>query len=457
MNWRKPVVNLLLHATGHRAPEYFRELVECESLEIEETERRCDAKLEALLLHAHRKVPYYRKVLAECGAVRNGTVLLDRFSEVPVLTKEIIRREGENLYAQDHARRGSFENTSGGSTGEPVRFLQDRTYRHWSFALQAYFLKLQNAELGVRQMKLWGSARDVLGQKDSIGARLNNWLLNIMILNGFRMSDEVMGRYVARWNRLRPPVVAGYTSSVLELCRFVRHKGLKLHSPGVVISAAETLTENVRSFMEGVLGCTVVNQYGSREAGLIASECPAKEGLHVIALHNKLEILGDDLRPCEPGQMGNVYLTTLDNYSMPLIRYGIGDMAVPAEHDRRCCSCGIGFPMIRKVIGRHIEVFHTRDGTAVPGEFFIHFVGVVYNNNCVKRFQVVQKDYDHIVIRAVVLDAAKLAECRKDLVDAIKKVMGADCRVDFEYVDDIQPLSSGKYLYTVSEVPDRQT
>jgi len=30
--------------------------------------------------------------------------------------------------------------------------------------------------------------------------------------------------------------------------------------------------------------------------------------------------------------------------------------------------------------------------------------------------------------------------------------MGADCQVDFEFPDDLPPLPSGKYRYTVSEV-----
>ena len=40
----------------------------------------------------------------------------------------------------------------------------------------------------------------------------------------------------------------------------------------------------------------------------------------------------------------------------------------------------------------------------------------------------------------------------KEIVDKIKIVMGQDCKVEFEFVDDIEPLKSGKYLYTVTEV-----
>ena len=163
-----------------------------------------------------------------------------------------------------------------------------------------------------------------------------------------------------------------------------------------------------------------------------------------------MEILDESLRPCPPGRMGNVYVTALDNLSMPLIRYGIGDMAIPAKTPK--CSCGRGAPLIETVVGRHIEVFKTRDGKVVPGEFFIHFVGVVYNKGVVKKFQVIQKSYDYILIKAVLLDNQKFAETIPALVGSIRKVMGQDCKVEFEYVDDIPPTKSGKYLYTISEL-----
>ena len=108
--------------------------------------------------------------------------------------------------------------------------------------------------------------------------------------------------------------------------------------------------------------------------------------------------------------------------------------------------------MIKNVIGRHIEVFKTWEGAVVPCEFFVHFIGVVYNKGYIKKFQAVQKDYDQILIRLVVTDNEQFDMYRPELIASIKKVMGDSCRVEFDYVDDIQPTASGKYLYTVSEV-----
>ena len=64
----------------------------------------------------------------------------------------------------------------------------------------------------------------------------------------------------------------------------------------------------------------------------------------------------------------------------------------------------------------------------------------------------IQKDYGLIVIKAVIDDRSRLDESRGELVESFRKVMGDDCKVEFEFVDDIKPLASGKFQYTISEV-----
>ena len=45
-----------------------------------------------------------------------------------------------------------------------------------------------------------------------------------------------------------------------------------------------------RLLLEEVFGCPVFNRYGCREVSVIASECPAHSGLHVMAEGLYLEI-----------------------------------------------------------------------------------------------------------------------------------------------------------------------
>jgi phenylacetate-CoA ligase len=450
VNWRKVVLRMAAVVLGRRMFEHFEYLKKVENESSETLAKMQDEKLGGLLMHAHANVPYYHKILEDAAVIKNGEVCLENFQRIPILTKDIIRSQGENMYSRDYQKRAWFPNSSGGSTGEPIRFIQDRNYKDWSLASGYYFNYMAGKDVGEPELKLWGSERDITKDSEKLSSRINNLLFNVEMLNSFLMSEKNLKDYVSRWNVIKPKSVNAYTSSIYDLARYLKSTGIKIFRPEVIICSAETLTADVRKFIEEVFGCTVLNHYGSREVGVIACECLKKEGLHTFPLNNKIEILDENFRPCQPGQMGNVYVTSLNNLSMPLIRYAIGDMAIPAKTTK--CSCGRGAPLIETVIGRHIEVFKTKDGKVVPGEFFIHFVGVVYNKGVIKKFQVIQKSYDFILIKAVLLDSQKFAEIIPSLVDSIKKVMGPDCKVEFEYVDDIPTTKSGKYLYTISEL-----
>lgn len=450
LNWRKPLIGLALILKGEPAFRHLRYLRSVENCSQDELLRIQDEKLIGLLRHAYENIPYYKMVLSKAGVVKGRTVDLDQFGSIPILTKQTVIREGAALFSSDRATRNSFCNSTGGSTGEPVEFLQDKEYEAWSFASRFLFDLWGGKDIGEREILLWGSERDVLGSSEKLLTRLRRWGFNMLILNSFLMTDEQMGKYIELWNKFKPKQVWAYTSSILEFARYANRRGMHIHTPNSIICAAETLTEDVRKVIENTFLCPALNQYGSREAGAIACECLKKEGLHVFSLNNKVEILNDNLEPCRPGQIGKVYITTLNNYSMPLIRYDIGDMAMVAENTK--CSCGRGWPLIANVVGRHIETFKTRDGRVVPGQFFIHFIGVVYNKGYVKKFQVVQKDYDHVVVRMVVADSSKLADFKVAVTGSIRKVMGEQCSVDFECVADIPPAASGKYLYTISEI-----
>ena len=61
-------------------------------------------------------------------------------------------------------------------------------------------------------------------------------------------------------------------------------------------------------------------------SGLLIYECGAHDGHHVIAESYIVEILKNGV-PAKPGEIGEVVITDLNNYCMPMIRYRVGDLA----------------------------------------------------------------------------------------------------------------------------------
>jgi phenylacetate-CoA ligase len=295
-------------------------------------------------------------------------------------------------------------------------------------------------------LKLWGSERDIFKGAEKISTRIQRFLFNVTLLNSFKMSESDIKQYITLWNKTKPAIVHSYTSSVLEFAKYVERSGAKVHSPVSIICTAETLTEETRHYVEKVLNTTVLNQYGSREVGFIGCECLKKEGLHIFPLNNKIEILDDNLKSCEAGQIGNIYVTTLNNYSMPLIRYEIGDTARAAKNKK--CSCGRSWPLIASVTGRQSDHFRTKDGKVVHGEYFTH---LFYMKRGIRKFQVIQHDYNHVEVN-IVPNGQVNKEDLEDIRQKIFLVLGNDCKVEFKQVDEIPHTKSGKFRYTISEV-----
>ena len=77
---------------------------------------------------------------------------------------------------------------------------------------------------------------------------------------------------------------------------------------------------------------------------------------------------------------GNVVVTDLTNTGMPFVRYVNGDRAVAGWTD---CTCGRGMPLLKKVVGRQLDMIDTPDGRSVPGEFFPHLLKVVHAGNVI--------------------------------------------------------------------------
>ena len=453
MNWRKPVIYALLHLTGSKIPANLKCIKSLERLSQEELKIFQDNKLKELLLHSYKNVPYYHRILRDSDVIdENENINLDNFDRIPILTKDIIRREGENLYSKDYQKRKYYTNTSGGSTGEPVKFIQDKYYDDWNIATKIYFKKFVEQDVGDKELRLWGSERDILEGKEKLSIRLRNWLYNRKELNSFKMSEKDVFEFVDKWNEFKPRWVEAYVQSVYEFGKFIRENDLNIYSPKGVLTSAGTLYPEMRGSIGDVFQCKVFNRYGSREVGGVACNCEKSDELHVAVWRSYIEILDANLNPIKTGEIGKIYITTLDNYSMPLIRYDIGDIAVRSENEQ--CSCGRGMPLIKKIEGREISVFKTKEGKIVPGEFFIHFIGVVFNKGFISKFQVIQKDYYLIKIKVVILDKIGFENGKNEIINSIKKVMGQDCKVEFEFVDVIEPLESGKYLYTMSEIND---
>jgi phenylacetate-CoA ligase len=153
---------------------------------------------------------------------------------------------------------------------------------------------------------------------------------------------------------------------------------------------------------------------------------------------------------------GELLATNLWNYTMPLVRYRVGDRGIAS--DARC-GCGRPYPMLRRIVGRSEACLRRRDGGVVLPEFFIHLIGVETNDGAVAKFQVIQDAFDHVVVRAVPAAGRErdLFARREEIAARMCRALGDACRVEFVTADEIAPTPTGKHLYTVCTIGGRAT
>jgi phenylacetate-CoA ligase len=410
-------------------------------------------RLTSVVRHAHARAPWYRANLERAGVVTtNGAVDLGRWQALPILTKDVLRTELDGLQVPGGAGSRTYWNTSGGSTGEPVRLLQDERYRDEMRAVTMLFNEWAGYRFGYPMLKIWGSERDLFDGGESLRTRAVRWLRNENWFNAFRMSPAQMRECLATMDRLRPTLVLGYVESLIDLARLMQREGGAVHRPNAVMTAAGPLDPDARDLVATSFAAPVFDRYGSREVGDVACECPSHMGLHACLPTHYVEILRPDGEPTAPGERGELVITLLTNLAMPLLRFRIGDISAWRGES---CACGRAWPLLERVTGRVSDMFTRADGTHVHGEYFTH---LFYTLPWTRKFQVVQESVDVIDVHIVLLspDGDPMLRFRTDLDDItakIRLVMGEHCAVSFHFPEHIEPTGSGKFRYTISKVP----
>lgn len=410
-----------------------------------------EERLKDLFIHCLNHSSYYREIFKKIGIddaieAEDYTINEEIFNQIPVLNKDIIRSKLEDIVSDDAHQRYSFYNTSGGSTGEPVRFLHDRQYILWANATNFYYYKniLDVNGFSAKKVLLWGSERDLFARHRNYQEKFANWVNNTRFLNTFKMNADDMDRYIKTINSFKPELIRGYASSLYEFCRYIDENRKNIHSPRFVISTAEPLRNGMREEIENVMGTKVYNFYGSREIANLAGEC-AEGSMHYFPFWNKYEILDENDNPVKNGEEGKIVLTNLFNYSMPLIRYEIGDVGAFGTGE---CECGNQLPTFKSVSGRLYENFVKKDGTFIYGHYFTY---QFYFKDWVKKFQFIQEDYERIKIVAVLNSEVNVSD-QKEIERKIRLLMGQNCQIIWEFVDEIPTTKSGKYVWVKSLV-----
>ena len=134
------------------------------------------------------------------------------------------------------------------------------------------------------------------------------------------------------------------------------------------IFGAEPWTAGMRKYVEENAGIEAFDIYGLSEiiGPGVAIECPCHSGLHVYEDHFYPEIIDPDTGESLPdGEYGELVLTTLSKYAMPMIRYRTRDLTriIPGR-----CACGRTIRRIDRISSRSDDMFIIRGVNVFPSQ-----------------------------------------------------------------------------------------
>lgn len=425
------------------AKKYLDILEHSDWLSPEQIQDATAVRLRRLLWHVFGRVPHYRRFFIEQSMLPSDISGLDDMTKLPLLGKDDVRASLHfDLFAVGANRRRLHRISTSGSTGMPFTTYADWDQLDIRFATTLRAQQMTGWRFGDRQMRLW---HQNLGMRKSeeLRERLNARISRRTFIPAFELDEDRIRDLINLIEREKPVLIDGYAESFNYLSRAIS-EGSLTHSPQAVMTSAQILTKQTREDVEAKFSTKVFDKYGSREFSGIAYECDAHDGHHIQWESYIVEILKDG-KPVAPGESGEVVVTDLNNFSVPLIRYRIGDLAeamAPAV-----CGCGRNSARIGSIIGRTQALVLVSGGKWLPGAFFAHFFKEY--DTIVNQFQVVQGEADSFTLK-IVKGSHWSQEPWQACLKHLHEYVGDDIRIDVEFVDQIPLLRTGKRTPVVS-------
>lgn len=185
-----------------------------------------EEKLLALLIHAAQNVPYYRKTL-DVSKLKNSSSL-EYLTSMPILNRSLLQEEFFNLISDSGAGYTGHIHSSGGTTGQPVKYYLDDRLKIIGKAIERrgdFDWTLTHPQC--RKAVLWG--------------RVDTKKRHLPLLRGFfnkqwkyyayNASENDLAAIAKSLNIIRPELIMGYSSMLGRMAEYLLQKEARIFTP----------------------------------------------------------------------------------------------------------------------------------------------------------------------------------------------------------------------------------
>jgi phenylacetate-CoA ligase len=397
----------------------------------------------AILQYAHENCEYYKKIFDEHGIKINNIKDYKDYLTIPILSKKQIQENTPGLISARYQIDQLISAKTGGSTGKALKIYFDKQCQEIRNSAAIRCDRWAGWDPGMKRAAIWGNPPVADTWKKKIRMLLHDRLI---FLDTMDLSPASMEAFIDQWEKYKPDIVFGHSHSIYIFAKFLLDRNIRSLRPKGAISTSMMLIPYEREVIEQAFGCKVTNRYGCEEVGLIACECEQHNGMHLNIDHLFIEFIKEDGSPAGDGEEGAIVVTDLINKGMPLIRYKIEDMGIPAERE---CPCGRGLPLMEKVVGRVADFLVRENGSLVAGVSLVERTLTAIPG--LEQMQIIQDEINYIKLN-IVQNKDFDEDRKKMLIEEFLTVFGKNVKIDISYVDNISLERSGKYRFSICNV-----
>lgn len=334
-------------------------------------------RFKELITYANENVEYYRNIIKSRGLKISDIHDINYIENFPVLTRDIIRNNANDLVDKNLNSYKYLNRRSGGTTGEPVRAIIDRYTQAIETLCFFRGLRWMGWNPDIKMIRLSGGTLG-FGNKFNMKIMMRNLFMNTSMLPAFGINEKTAAKYFEVINNSKDSVILGYASALLNLATFKKKLNIKTPNVKFLISTAELLTPDWQKRISEAFECDIKCYFGCGEIESIAFQSEMN-GPYIVA---------DDIVYLESKKYENIdnsfLITSLYNKAMPFIRYYNGDLGETAEGE----YFGRKRMIITKLQGRVSDMLQNTKGEFVSGMFIPHLI--FQSKLPVRKYQLIQ-------------------------------------------------------------------
>ena len=429
-----PLTDILLGLSIRKELEKWRSMQWLDKNELENIQLN---GLKNILSHSKTNIAYYSEFFRSDFEVTSENSV-EVLKTLPFLTKGLIKKNLPHRIIDKNRKTYTIESTSG-STGIYGEFFFDKEAYSKTIAIQSLWWEWASFKYGNK------SIQTGITPNRGFIKKIKDILFQVHYRPAFNLDETSIISDLNKLSSKKIKYLMGYASSLFHYADIANKNDIKNIRLESLISWGDKLFPHYRELIRKVFNAEVYDTYGACEGTMIAAECENHK-LHIMSPHVFIELLDKNGNEVSPGEVGEVVVTRLDNYLMPLIRYKIGDLAIKSKNDI-ICKCNRQLPIIEKVIGRDTDIIYTENGKPLIIHFF---TGIFAHYPEIKQFQIFHKKDFKLEIRYL-----KGYNFEKSILKKIENEILAKAedyiQVDFKSVKTIDSSRSGKLQMIISE------